>query len=109
MRWKPEDEPATVDRWLTVWTMDGGMLSVEPSEEGSLDAAVERWIRERRDTLLSLTILGGFELRYLASQIVGWRPSTPELRLLEAHQEKRDAEEKLERRQAAGLPFEDPA
>ncbi len=108
MSWDGESPSASVeDRWLTVWTLDGGRLSVRLDEESRVDAAVQQWIDMERDTILHMTILGDRQVAYLASQVVGWVPSTPESRLLETMQEARDLEEKRANRAAAGLPYEE--
>lgn len=100
---------SVVDSWLQAWTLDGGSICVDLSEEPRIDAAVQQWIDMRRDSIVSMSIIGNREAHYLASQIVGWRPSTPEGRLVEVQQEARDIEERRANRSAAGLPFEDPS
>lgn len=108
MSWSEATPSAnTEDRWLRVWTKDGGSLCVRLDEEPRIDAAVLCWLEMERDSILSMTILGDRQVCYLASQIVGWVASTPEGRLLEAMQEARDLEEKRAHRAAAGLPYED--
>lgn len=102
----PEPDQVTEDRWLRVWLLDGDSLCVRLDEESRIDAAVQCWIDMERDAILYLTTIGERQVAYRASQIVGWTSSTPESRALEAHQEARDAAERRENRQAAGLPFE---
>lgn len=96
----------TWDQWIQVWTSDGGFLCVALDEEPRIDAAVQRWVDMERDTVLSMSGLNG-DVRYLASQIVGWIASTPQTRALDCLQIARDRDETRANRTAAGLPFQD--
>ncbi len=98
------DTPGT---YLIVFENDGSRVTVDPSHEPSLDAAVTAWLHEHRDNLIHLTLLDGDKYVTLASNISGWSRSTEEGRRRSAEIE---AESKLERRghrADVGLSWED--
>lgn len=84
---------------------DTGYVLVDAGEEGSIDAAVERYVTSGGtvDTLLCVTLLDGSVYKVKASLVTAWYLSTPEGRMRGVEIEKQLGDEIKANRAAAGL------
>lgn len=91
--------------FLKIYDSDGAYWCILSTEEGQVDAAVERWLSSAGtvDSLLDLTMVDGENLRVRASRIIGWTRSTPAGRAKGAEVEKQMEDERKANRAAAGL------
>lgn len=78
MTWTPPEE------WINVYDSNGSWARVFVSEESEIDAAVTRWIDEKKDSILHLRFIEGEDYCILASEIKSWYKNTKEFREREA-------------------------
>lgn len=82
-----------------------GYVCVVGGDEGSIDAAVERWVASggTANALLCLTLLDGCTYRVKASEITSWFVTTPATRSRAVEMDKLLDDERQENRRAVGL------
>lgn len=96
--------------FLSVYDMQGGLASVEPGDEGRLDAAVTAYLDSggTRDSLIHLTMTNGQRYAIRASAVQSWILTTPEGRLKSLEIEQASRQEEKANRMALGI-WEDAA
>jgi len=97
------------ESWLVVLEDDSTATHIDPADEGTLDAAVTRYLESgcTRDELLCLTLSEGGPYRVLASRVVGWWLNTPEHQMHNLMRKEAQKEAEKGRRAALGLPWKE--
>lgn len=103
------DDWVPPESWLVVLETSESSTHIDPADEGTLDAAVTRYLDSgcTRDELLCLTLSEGGNYRVRVSLIAGWWLNTPEhcMRNLLRNEASKNAER--ERRATLGLTWKE--
>jgi len=103
-----EDDWTPPEAWLVLMEMDGN-THIDPADEGSLDAAVTRYLESgcTREEMLCLTLSEGGRYHLRVSRVAGWWLCTPEhaRRNLKRKQTQKETQEMM--RSELGLPWEE--
>ena len=92
----------------TIYQSDQGSVQINPEHEQDVNRAMQLWVREKRDTWLSLFTSDGAEFCVLASSINSTMKSNPQQRSDSTLREKAIADERAANRRDAGFVEAEP-